>query len=469
VRENLTPKEVYALKTQRDAVREDGDVAAAEQALGGKVFRVPSANLPDLLGEITRINKRAAKLELPEVRLEPYETEHVEIKAASDDSPAEFREYVYVVLVGETPRVAGFEFVATLEHDDGGTIIRRVPTFDEAEFDLTPYRDADPAHCDHCGLVRNRKDTYVVRNAESGETKQVGRTCLRDFTGANDPEKVARHAEYLRDLVDLLDSDWDDERERDGSGETHYSTLDVLAVADKAVREYGWISKSKAAFNETATAEWVERLFTARTLDADLKRIVPDDDARAKATAILEWARSDEFEQKSHDNDYLWNLAVALHGDYTTFRRFGLVVSAVSAYDREREFQIRRARETEERGERGFVGTEGKREVFELTLIRTHWIEDRYNPYGGSKPLYVFQDADGNEVKWFASNTAGVAEQVQIDGIDDPQYAFEAITEGQTYRVKATVKRHEDSDQYGKSTLITRAKIEARLTEEVSA
>lgn len=479
----MTPKEIHALKVERDAIHIDRDgqqtydaltarIDAAEQSVGGKVFRVPAVNLPELQKQIERINKRAAKIDAVPVELVEASREHVE-STKHDADGEEFKvytEFVYVVLYGETPRVAGFEFVATLEHDDAGTLVRRVPTFGDDEFDLTEYRTAEPI-CEHCQTKRKRKDTYVVRNAETGETRQVGRQCLKDYTGAHNPEQVARFAEYLRDLVDVLGGDWDEHEGGGGGGESHYSTLDVLAVTDKAIREFGWISKSKAGWGATATAEWVERLFTSRTLDADLKRIVPDDDARTKAQAVLDWVRSDEFIEKSGTSDYFWNLGVALQSDYTTFRRFGLVASAVSAYDREREYQLRHAAETQQRSEREHVGEVGKREVFELKLVRIIWIEDRYNPYGGSKPLYIFQDADGNEVKWFASNTAGLASQVQIGDAEDPQYAFEAIAEGFTYRVKATVKAHDDHPQYGKATLITRAKIEALIgaPEEVTA
>jgi hypothetical protein len=141
VREKLSPREIHALKVERDTLNpyDEAVVAdltarinAAEQALGGKVFRVPVANLPGLLKQITQINRRAAKLDLSEVRLELYDTETVKYQSGTDNSGApvtSYREFKYVVLVGETPRVAGFEFVATLEHDDAGTIVRRVPTF----------------------------------------------------------------------------------------------------------------------------------------------------------------------------------------------------------------------------------------------------------------------------------------------------------------------------------------------------
>jgi hypothetical protein len=53
------------------------------------------------------------------------------------------------------------------------------------------------AICEHCRLRRRRTRTYVVVHAESGEVRQVGSGCLRDFLGGHDPERACRQAEHL--------------------------------------------------------------------------------------------------------------------------------------------------------------------------------------------------------------------------------------------------------------------------------
>lgn len=37
--------------------------------------------------------------------------------------------------------------------------------------------------CEHCGKNISRKFTYLLRNTETNELKQVGRTCVKDYTG----------------------------------------------------------------------------------------------------------------------------------------------------------------------------------------------------------------------------------------------------------------------------------------------
>ena len=53
------------------------------------------------------------------------------------------------------------------------------------------------AWCEHCGLRRRRKATFVVVHVDSGELRQVGSGCLRDFLGGHDPDRACRQAEYL--------------------------------------------------------------------------------------------------------------------------------------------------------------------------------------------------------------------------------------------------------------------------------
>ena len=467
----VATEELTRLEVMRERIERE------EKLLGGKVFRVPTSNLGELEKRIAKIAKRSDKLGLPPVTLtDTGENEMVKRRTLKPEyqSLAEgghmwgpfvgdefwdsyFVEYRYVVLAGETPRVAGYEFVATLEHEEAGTIIRRVPRFEGGEIDLSAFRNSTPERCDHCRWVRNRKDTYVVYGAETGDLKQVGRTCLRDFTGANNPEQFARMAEWLRDLFEDLDA-WDDDEESGGGGrgERFYSLSEFLAQTARVIREFGWTSRGKAreeGGDATADIAWDKMLERKAKF-----QLPPEDQDIALTEQVIEWLRSDEFEEdmqrqmeRNPDNDYLWNLHVSTQRDFVNERKAGIVASAVYAFQRRTEQLIRKELERETSAASEFVGVEGKRHDFVLTLTRIIWIEDRYN--GGTKPLYTFVDPDGNAVKWFASNVAYFPEER-----DGSTWQTE-IKEGETYKVKATVKRHEDHPEFGRSTLVTRAKV----------
>ena len=82
------------------------------------------------------------------------------------------------VEVEGTAIVNGWQFAASLEYTDKGNIISGVEGIEipERYYKCAPW-------CEHCKTARDRKYSFIVRNTESGEFKQVGKACLKDFTG----------------------------------------------------------------------------------------------------------------------------------------------------------------------------------------------------------------------------------------------------------------------------------------------
>jgi hypothetical protein len=111
--------------------------------------------------------------------------------------PIELRELerrageVLVELSGEPPRLKGWEVVGRLDHVDGGP--GRV-SFAGQRLDRGAWSGAEP-WCEHCGLLRRRTVTYLVRDG-GGEVRQIGSSCLRDYTG-RDLARALRQAELL--------------------------------------------------------------------------------------------------------------------------------------------------------------------------------------------------------------------------------------------------------------------------------
>ena len=90
-----------------------------------------------------------------------------------------------------------YDFVAVLEHKPNGNIIRQVNN----NITIPEFYKTCPAYCEHCGTVRNRKDTYLVYNKKGNKLIQVGKSCLKDFTDLDLPAV----AEYNR-FCDYMDN-----------------------------------------------------------------------------------------------------------------------------------------------------------------------------------------------------------------------------------------------------------------------
>ena len=83
-------------------------------------------------------------------------------------------------------KIEGWEFIARIDHSQElGNVVRVLP----GKFLPEMYRNTSHLLCQHCGVQRYRRDTFVLRCIETNEYKQVGSTCLKDFLGHGDVNK----------------------------------------------------------------------------------------------------------------------------------------------------------------------------------------------------------------------------------------------------------------------------------------
>jgi hypothetical protein len=408
-RGNMTAKRVYELQSEVAAVQatEQGlsneDVGnifrlrEAQEQIGGKVFLV--TDVERLQEKMAKLNKRAEKLgTAPITLIDSGETEKKRFPTGQmimtlDSAPNEVPVYVtvtmhYVILNGETPKLNGWEFLATLEHDPAGTVIRNTPSFYEREIDTSAYRNADPSNCEHCGLSRQRKDTYLVYNEETDEMKQVGSNCLADFTGFNNPERFAKMMEHLSLFFATLedeDLDW-------SSGgmrlPVEYDLVDWMAHVNLEIRTNGWISGKKAweegGQSTKARADW--NFFERK---AEYK-VLPEAEDYEAAKAVIEWVRN-EFD-KEDLNDYEHNLKIAFADDTLPVRQFGISASAYAAMNNWRK------RKDQEQAEKPETPLKEGRYEMVGEVVSTEWRLNQFG-YGDDTVLKMtVRLEDGNKV-----------------------------------------------------------------------
>jgi hypothetical protein len=140
-----------------------------DNALVSKTYKIPAENLPSLKEHVEKLNKKVVKLQkkgiaLPEIDLDVDPKAIVEVRLHTyPNGEQRKREYIYfmVKVTGAVVKVNGWEFIGTLQHEEGGTIIRAVPGATE-EGELVQFREAKPV-CNHCGYDRKRNDTFILR------------------------------------------------------------------------------------------------------------------------------------------------------------------------------------------------------------------------------------------------------------------------------------------------------------------
>jgi hypothetical protein len=451
---------------QRVADKLTAEVAALREEVGGRVFRVVDSKLDELRARIEKLNKKAAKYETEPVTLIVSDEHHQDVireaRHAADAVEASLEavegtrhyterivDYTFVVVDGPSAVIEGWVFVATLDHDadqgaDESVGIRRAPVgtnlanrigTDAAAaveaVDLTSYRHASN-DCDHCGFKRRRNQTYVLYELATGELRQIGSTCLKDYTGASSAERAASWAEWLQALYSDLGGGGNYEDEGPGGGRIAYRTDDFLANVAAVTRENGWQSRwSKDGYggferNHNATADQALANMTARKPDI---KVTTED--REEARIALEWVRDDLAERDELD-EFQHNLATYCRADYLPAKGDGFVAYAIEARKREIGDRLEYERKQRVAVESEWIGEVKERlKGLTFTVTFTKTIDGNY----GAKQLTKGHDENGNLLIWWASGGTW-------------------LDQGHTYELTATVKAH-DRDSYQNDAKVT--------------
>ena len=282
---------------------------------------------------------------------------------------------VDVIVTGSAPLVdGGWEFLARVELMDGDNLVHN---FSEKEVNARFRSHSDD--CEHCKKARRRNDVFVFE--KEGNQIAVGRQCLKDFLGSEDPAKVIYRAAFFEKMDDF-------EKEFGGMGsDPYYPIYDILTYASASIRKDGFISK-KMALDTLSTSDKVLMAFNPRG-KSDVIEI--EDQDRNLANEVKDFF----IEAEPFTNDYMENLRILIgNKDHANSRHFGLVVSGVSAYLRIKEEQKQRSEIVS-----GYLGEVKER----LRSKEVEIVSEIYLGYGayGDKYLYKMIDTEGNHITWF--------------------------------------------------------------------
>lgn len=209
-----------------------------------ETYQIPMAVKPEIDKVIARIQKKAAiygklfSVEEGDVHFEKRRCFADDFGVAYEIG-TEFVEVYDLTIESEIVKRDGFEIVARIEHLEGGNIVQM---FSE---------DGDPSWshilpcCEHCRSKRKRNVTFMVKGADG--FKQIGRSCLKDYSGI-DPQRIGILNE-LRDLIlkDSIDR-FDFDSHRDAIA---YECKQVLAISLMMVDQFGYTKSSENGSNKS--------------------------------------------------------------------------------------------------------------------------------------------------------------------------------------------------------------------------
>lgn len=373
------------------------------------VYEIYEGNMERLSKKLTTISNKCAKYGC-EFHFEELGESFRNVK---DEETGNIRtaRFITVDVSGEA-RISNWEFIATIEHANPMNIIR---SFRPEVTVPERFYTAD-TFCEHCRTRRYRKDTYIVRNTETGEFKQVGKSCLKDFTGGLSAAQVAAYISWFDEII---------KGEAVEPGFKSYdSTEEVLLFAVESVRLYGFTKTETYGCGESTKQIVLEQLhqfgrYSKRIRDDGFN---PDHPGNAEKTkAIMAWVESLPM-----GLGYISNLKATMARSYCERRDVGIICSAVASYNREMEKQARKAREQKAASKSQWIGNEGDRiELHNLSIrLLTGW-----DTQFGYTYLYKFIDENGNVYTWKTSKWLGEGDEVKGS---------------QRISLKGTIKKHSE-------------------------
>lgn len=275
-------------------------------------------------------------------------------------------------------KINGWDFVGVIEHSSPVNIIR---VADERFYNRIPERYyTAPRECEHCFIKRDRNDTFLVYNEDNDEFKQVGRTCLKLYTGGLDAEVCAAYIQFLTELTE------NNVEENDNGAISDFEKQHLVMMMDdikkKAityVKDHGYVpGKTGEKFNEALSEEKIN--------DCDPNLIHEMDN----------WI-NDLYDSSS----WISNIKGVWGKDEYEYRDASLLTSAISAFLKNKMIKDAN-RSNESNTYAGNVGDEVTLTIQNVSVAyeKTVYFGKNSNSY----PVYKIIDEDGKIYLWGCTN-----------------------------------------------------------------
>ena len=392
-----------------------------------KTIWVEKDRVESLLKEINKLNKKALKYNSenpPAIQVtDEFRTVFVNHDYLPLDSEIVCKkvpvEEVKVIYTGQVPVINNWRFLAKIDHDTMAEAGRNIVTAssnvskeDSAFMDenIDSYIKC-ASNCDHCKTNKTRNNTYILRNNNTGEVKQVGSTCIDEFLGDNSLAAVLTQFS-AEGLLIKEEEPYDPEYFGAGGGfRRHTTSLEFyLAVAAYATEVHGFVTTKGGSDFAPSTLERVYQFLNPtkynippqmiRAIAADANTEAPTNPYILKAKEVINWI----LEKEAKGNAYLTNSQTVAMAGFVVDRgpSKGLVCSWTNSYNKEKNEEHEKKQAASNGRVNEYFGNEKERGRLKLRFNRAIDRSDDDFPH---VDLY-FSDQSGRTFQWSCSGSA---------------------------------------------------------------
>jgi len=351
---------------------------------------IPEYKIVELEKKISHISKKCQKYggeAVSSIKGDPY------FKEIKNDGK-KFKVKVYPIEITGSAKIDNWEFVATLEQHHNGNIIKRYNT----EIEVPERFRFSKNICEHCHTNRKRTNLYIIHNTETGDFKQVGKSCLKLFTGGLSAEYVAAYME----IINFLDeSEYDYDGDFELSGNCHYYEVEeILYIAEAIIERYGYIKADQPNSTKDMVIgilmngiEWTEHYFNrALPSESEIYTAQNSDTAQAITSYYLSLEDNSEF---------IHNIKVILSERYCNKKNIGLLSYLPFGYQKATKKAEAERRQIEINSGYEYFGKIGKRyKGIPITLS----VLTCYDTDFGLTYIYKMEDTENHVYTWKTGN-----------------------------------------------------------------
>ena len=385
---------------------------------------IPSSRVHELQVRIEKFNRRAIKLNLPESKLSFVAETPILKKVLDENNRKVSVSFTPVTIDGDLPIIKGWKFCSVIDHLDANTHIVKSISEDSIPEE---YRTRGPV-CDHCHTNRpQRKQTFVLKNSDTGEYIQVGRACLKDFVNTSVDSELSYLTSYFNMFKEFDENDYSF-----GSADYRVSLTDAFMASIKIIDAIGFVSSKSETHCPTRVELFTyfygnhidqKELFSVLTLNNEV--------AIKKANLVIDWIKNNPS-----NNEFFYNLKAIVSQEIIDPKYFGYIAGAVSAYLKEAEKVLIEKIQINNEHLNAQIG---KRIILKGVKVKSVFVSQGYY---GTTWIHKMLDSDNRTLVWFSSS----ADLSEIAAPDQP------IT------IKATVKKFDEYKDI-KQTVLTRVSV----------
>lgn len=396
-------------------------------------YAIFEGNMERLEKKLARISNKCAKYGC-EFKFNEVGEEFREVK----DEAGQVQTLRFVIVEAEgVAKLNDWRFIASVEHTDKGNIINR------AAYDIeVPERFyTSNTVCEHCGTNRARKDTYIVLNEVTGEFKQVGKSCLADFTNGLSASAIAQYYSWFDEIIKGEEVTWG------GSYARYYPIDELLPFYAETVRKFGYVKTVGDGYSTRSRGFDLYALLVmgqsfGRDTEVDLRKDIEkvqfdatSQEVLADVEAALTWLSKQEA-----TNNYIHNLQTIIAMEYVGWKHLGILASLFPTWKREtvkaEERKELAAKNEVQKQLSKHIGDVGQRFTFKVESFEmiTSW-ETAY----GMTFMYKMIDEAGNVLIWKSSKWIDEPEKIKtVTGTVKAHTEFNMVQQTEVTRCKVS-------------------------------